>query len=338
MSRASKIFCLAALACVSCSPKVKDITVLRGELPSGLDEVEIHGPSLDTLLKGVDGSFEIEVPTDIYTLVNLESGPAGVSVVPDGTVLEIVLCDSSTVSSRTPGISLQEKLNGFLRTVAGAETPEDYKKEALAAINANSDNVVGAAAFQAACFLMDDEEMGQALRTLSPKARSLESVALVEKLYNARMETSEGCLYRDFKVNTVSGYDYGIPVHTRVSLSDYVGQGQFVLLWFWNSRDQLSLEQIPFLQELWKKYGNKGLQIVSVAMYDNPEDAIYAAYEYKMDWVALNNADDKLLDLYGALTLPLTVYFAPDGSILNRDLLGEDIVAAADHYFSQAEK
>lgn len=338
MSRASKLICLAALACAACTPRVKDVTVLRGELPSGLDEVEIHGAALDTLLKGEDGRFEIEIPTNPCTLVRLVSGPAQLALVPDGTVLEIVLCDSSTVSSRTPSISLQEKLNSLLRTLALAETQESYKKEAISAINANSDNVLGAAAFQAACFLMDDAEIGQALRTLSPQARSLESVALIERLYNARMETSEGYLYRDFRVKSVSGFDYGIPVYTRVSLSDYVGQGQFVLLYFWNSRDELSLEQIPYLKEVWKKYGKKGLQIVSVAMYDTPVEAMYVADEQGMDWVALNNAEDKLLDLYGALSLPLTVYFAPDGSILNRDLLGEDIVSAADHYFSQAGK
>lgn len=328
-------FCAAALLLLaSCAPKVKETTLLRGQLPAGLDELEIHCQALDTLLKGEDGRFEISLPTNLYDLVTIESGPAVLQLVADGTALDIVLADSSTVSSRTPEISLEEKFSAFLGEVSAAETPEDLKKTAVAAINAHKDDVVGAAALQMACLYMTDEELGQALRTLSSKARSSESMRVLEKLYNSRMETSEGCHFRDFTVNTVSGWDYGVPLRTKVSLSDYAGMGQFTLLFFWNSRDKFSVEQVPYIQQVWKKYGKKGMNVVSVSVGDQAEESVYASSELGMDWVTLNSAEVYVLDLYGAVTTPLVVYIAPDGTILNRDLLQDDIVNAADHYYS----
>ncbi len=328
------LFAAAALF-ASCSPKTSETTKIYGELPPGLNEVELHSETLDTVVRADGGKFVFETPTDPATVIYFACGRAEAVVVPDGTKLDLVLADSSYVTSRAPEISVQERLNDFSRKLAEVQDYEGLKNLALQTINAEKDNVVGAIAFQSAYVLMTDDELGQALRTLSPRARKFDIVPVVERIYNARKATSTGCYFRDFSVRTITGYDYGVPVYSNISLSDYAGMGQFVLLYFWNPDDENSISQIPFIKRVKDEFGRQGLEVVSVALYADAEYAMAAADELDFDWVALNGADDSVGDLYGLAVIPEVVYIAPDGTILDRGLFDEDIYSAAKHYFEQ---
>lgn len=332
---------LAAACMASCAPKVKDVTRIHGVAPQGLDEVGMSYADVDSVIKAENGSFYLELPTSRTDLVTFSSGPAVLQLIPDGTVLDLVLADSSYVNSRTPSISLQERLNVFTTKLLSVQDDlESGKRLALETINAERDNAIGALAFQTIYVYLDENEAGQALRTLSPTVRKSGSIALIERLYNARQETSSGHPYRDFSVRSVDHFEYGLPEYSRVRLSDFVGQGRFTLMFLWNVRDQMSLSQIPFIKDTYDSFRSKGLDVVSVSLYDTdpPYDSMYASQLYEMDWTALNGGDDSIADLYGVLTLPLTVYFDPEGNVLDRDLYGEDIKAAAQHYFTMMEQ
>lgn len=333
------ILCVLCLA--ACSPKVKDVTRIHGVAPEGLDEVEMTYASVDSVIKAENGNFYIELPTSRVDLVTFTSGPASLQLIPDGTVLDMVLSDSSYVNSRTPSISLQERLNDFMGKMLGVEDDlQSGKRIALETVNAERDNAIGALAFQTIYVYLDENEAGQALRTLSPIVRKSGNIALIERLFNARQETSAGHPYRDFSVKTVDHFEYGLPEYSRVRFSDFVGHGRFTMLYLWSARDELSLSQIPYIKDTYDTFKSKGLDVVSVSLYDTdpPYDSMYAAQLYEMDWVALNSGDDSIVDLYGALTLPLLVYFDPDGNVLDRDLYGDDIKGAAQHYFSMLEQ
>ncbi len=333
---------LAAAALAACNPQPKDVTKIYGVAPAGLDEIEMFYEDVDSLIIAEDGKFYLELPTNVARLVTFEAGPGSVEVIPDGTVLDVVLADSSYANSRRPEISVQERLNAFVdRVMESADRPfEETKKIALETINAEKSNAIGALAFQTIYPYLTEEEAGQALRTLSPAVRKSGTVAVIEKLYNARQETSPGRPYRDFSVRTVSSFDYGVPVYSRVRLSDFVGRGNFTLLFLWNARDQASLSQIPFIKDTYDSFKSKGLDVVSVSLYDAdpPYDALYVAQAYGMDWVALNGAEDTVADLYGVLALPLVIYLDPQGNIIDRDVYGEDIKSAAQYYFEQMEQ
>lgn len=329
------IILLAAVVLASCAPKIGKTTKIYGTLPAGLSEINIKSEKLDTFVRGDKGTFYFETATDLSSVLFFEGGMAELQVIPDGTKLDVVLADSSYVNSRTPSISANERLKAFVNEVQNCVDYESLKSLSLKTINVEKDNAIGALAFLSSYSLMTDDELGQALRTLSSKTRSFGGISIIEKLYNSRKETSSGRPFRDFSVRTIVGYDYGVPTHRNVSLSDYAGQGRFTLLFFWNPRDAVSLEQVPYLKQVKSEFGKKGLDIVSVAMFADADEAFASALDLGFDWVALNGADDTVADLYGVAALPEIVYIAPDGMIIDRDILGEDIVGAARHYFEQ---
>ena len=332
------IILLAAALLASCTPKIGKTTKIYGVLPAGLNEVNIKSEKLDTFVRGDKGKFYFETETDLAMVLFFEGGVAELQVIPDGTKLDVVLADSSYVDSRTPAISANERLKTFVHGVQNCTDYEQLKSLSLKTINMEKDNAIGALAFLSSYAILTDDELGQALRTLNSRVRGFGGISVIEKLYNSRKETSAGSRFRDFSVRTIVGYDYGVPIHRNVSLSDYAGQGNFTLLFFWNPRDAVSLEQVPFLKQVKSEFGRKGLDIVSVAVYADADEAVDAAAEQGFDWVALNGAEDYVADLYGIAVLPEIVYIAPDGMILDRDIIGEDIVAAARHYFEQLEK
>lgn len=334
MKKVSFLFLAIALLS-SCAPKVNKVTRIYGDLPAGLDEINIKSEKLDSFVRGDKGKFCIELPTDLTKMYILECGVSELQVIPDGTKLDVFLGDSCYVKSRTPEISAQERLNAFVEKASVALDYEELKTLALRTINAEKDNVIGALAFQSSYVLLTDDELGQALRTLSSKVRGFGVLPVIERIYNARNETSSGCYFRDFSVRTITSYDYGVPRYSNVNLSDYAGKGRFILLYFWNSRDENSLEQVPYVKRVKNEFGKQGLEVVSVALYGDAEEDKAVAEEQGFNWVALNGADDSVSDLYGLAVLPEVVYIAPDGTILNRELSGEDIYSAAKHYFEQ---
>ena len=103
-----------AVMVVSCA-QVSDVTEISGTVvPEGFDAVQVTiGEQLDTLVPVVDGKFAITVPTDVCQTGTLAAGQYGINFIPDGTPLQVVLKDTSTVTSKYPKISVQAKLNAF---------------------------------------------------------------------------------------------------------------------------------------------------------------------------------------------------------------------------------
>ena len=94
---------------------MSDVTEITGTVvPEGFDAVQVTvGEQLDTLVPLVDGKFSITVPTDVCQTGTLAAGQYGINFIPDGTPLQVVLKDTSVVTSKYPKISVQTRLNAF---------------------------------------------------------------------------------------------------------------------------------------------------------------------------------------------------------------------------------
>ena len=68
--------------------------------------------------------------------------------------------------------------------------------------------------------------------------------------------------------------------------------------------------------------------MLSVAVWDNPENTKAAAVEHGVVWNQIINAQRIPTDLYGIQGIPQIMLFGPDGTILRRDLRGDAIEAA----------
>ena len=108
-------------------------------------------------------------------------------------------------------------------------------------------------------------------------------------------------------------------------LSDYVGNGQYVLVDFWASWCGPCRGEIPNLIAAYNKHKDQGLQVLGIAAWDKPEDTLKAIGEEKIPYPQIINSQEIATDLYGIKGIPEIILFAPDGTILKRGLRGENI-------------
>ena len=344
------LFAAAAVVAVSACGGVSDTTRIAGVLEEeGLTEVNVMVEQLriDTLVAVTGGRFAVEIPADVTTMGIIAAGPYRATFIPDGTKLKVVLGPESSVKSSPnsvnarfvefseKSISVQENfMTEVQKLQAKTDVTEeqrdsllvanydrftgefiDFAREALAA---NSDNIIAISALSSlAVLLQDDAQMDSLIHTLSPAIAANKDVVVMKEGIRARLETAEGKMFKDFTVEDSDG--------KTVSLSDYVGKGKYVLVDFWASWCGPCKAEIPNVKAAYDKYRKKGLDVLSVAVWDSPEATKDTAKVYGVTWKQIINAGQEPTELYGIEGIPHVILFGPDGTILKRNLRGEEI-------------
>lgn len=177
----------------------------------------------------------------------------------------------------------------------------------------NNNNAVGA--WVLANWGLDPEQLDSIANLSGDVLKANPLVKEMLKQVEMLKKTAEGAMFTDFTIEQPDG--------TNVSLSDYVGKGNYVLVDFWASWCGPCRGEIPNIKELYDKYHDKGLDVLGVAVWDKPEDTRKAIDELGIVWPQIINAQQIPTDLYGIKGIPHIILFAPDGTIVARDLRDE---------------
>lgn len=140
------------------------------------------------------------------------------------------------------------------------------------------------------------------------------------------LETSEGKPYKDFAV------EYN---GTTKRLSEYVGDGHYLLVDFWASWCGPCRREMSTIKELYAKYKDKGLQVLGVAVWDKPQDTEAAIKQLGITWPCIINSQTIATDIYGVMGIPCVLLIGPDGTILSRNKQGSALKADVAKYLGE---
>jgi thiol-disulfide isomerase/thioredoxin len=151
------------------------------------------------------------------------------------------------------------------------------------------------------------------LKSQAEYAKYMAEVAAKQKA------TAVGSMFKDFAA------EYN---EKTTKLSDFVGKGQYVLVDFWASWCGPCRQEIPNLINVYDKYKGKKFNVLGVTVSDRPADSERAIEELGINYPQILNTPDSCANIYGINGIPHIILFGPDGTILERDLRGDDIEIA----------
>lgn len=335
------------LLCMSaCAVDVRPNYTVNIPVPASLDNTMAYlmdfdsGEKLDSaVVTGGSIVFKGNVSTPFIGRVVVSGQRGPIFIVEPGTVS----LDSAGNASGTPLNDRMETYNKLMSELKTRYSKLDLNDSVQAAtadsIVAVYDNIprsaykenpsspVGLFWFLQTAYDMDLQALDAAIAA-DP---SLGQSARVKGLRNAllaKAETSEGKHYKDFTV-TWNGKEQ--------KFSDYIKPGEYTLVDFWASWCGPCMRQAKVIKELYNKYNGKGLNVVGVAVWDEPANTEKAIKSHGLAWPCIIDAQTIPTDLYGISGIPCILLINPEGIIVSRDKMSNELIEAVDNAMSAYE-
>ena len=144
----------------------------------------------------------------------------------------------------------------------------------------------------------------------------------VWKFYWAMQKRLPGQDYHELELPDTTG-----TVHR---LSEYVGQGNYVLLDFWASWCGPCIGSMPMMKEIHNAYASKGLQIIGISFDSERDKWLSAINRLELPWLQLSDLKGRESigsEIYGVRAIPEIVLINPDGKIIATGLREEELKA-----------
>ena len=167
---------------------------------------------------------------------------------------------------------------------------------------------------------MNPEEMESIIAQSSAFIQSRNIIRKLSQRITNLKKTAVGQPFTDFTVETEDG--------KKVSLSDYVGKGNYVLVDFWASWCGPCRREMPNLVEAYAKYKNKNFEIVGVSLDQSADAWKEAIKKLNITWPQMSDLkywNCEGAQLYAVSSIPHTVLIDGEGTILARGLHGDEL-------------
>ena len=265
--------------------------------------------------------FDINTNNPFFAQLIIDGDRYGSFIVEEGNVI--------VQNKQASGTPLNEKLNAFGENVstlqakyqeaatdsAKQEIYNGYLNDMNKLMIENANNPLGLYLFLQQMYEMNLTQLNEALEQY-PQFKSSTRVNNYIAAMQKKEQTSPGHKYADFEIT----YD-----GKTSKLSDYVKPGKYTIVDFWASWCGPCMRQAAVLKEIYAEYHDKGLEIVGVAVWDEPQNTLEAIKTKELPWPNILNAQTIPTDLYGISGIPCIIIIGPDGTILSRDKQGDEL-------------
>ena len=190
-----------------------------------------------------------------------------------------------------------------------------YQAYSDSVMMANIDNPVGASLLIENAYEMQANTLDSVMNA-HPSLKAYARINKILEQKNIAAETGVGKPYKDFEVV----YD-----GQTQKLSELMQPDHYTLVDFWASWCGPCRREIPVIKEILNEWGPKGLDVVGVAVWDEPEATKKAMEQLDITWPVIIDAQKIPTDMYGILGIPCIMVIGPDGTILLRDLQGQEL-------------
>lgn len=162
------------------------------------------------------------------------------------------------------------------------------------------------------------DDVQKILKSISASVRAGENGKRVEEILSGKPLYINDAM-PDFLVQ--------LPDQGQKMLSECVKKGRYTLVEFWASWCTPCRHDIPHLKETYKRFHDKGFDIVSVSIDNDTTKWKKALGEEKMSWTQVCGAENeghrkKGMILYGANSVPRGFLIDPDGKVIHMTARG----------------
>lgn len=343
---------IAAITLIStaCADKGKSGYVIVGTVENAADGDMVYLESIEnTEVTRLDsavihnGSFTFEgrqdstvarylscmTATDVFSIpFFLENGHIEVKMVSGNESVTGTPTNDVHQEIRSKMAELLHKMNEIDRdstlTEEEAETRMDQAEREYAitlkeAVKKNIANPVGIFLFKEQYFENSLSENQALFRQIPSKYLNDPVLMGMQKQMESQEKTDINTLFTDFTMQTPEG--------KAVKLSDYIGKGKIVLVDFWASWCGPCRQAMPDLVKAYADYKGK-LEIVGVSLDEDAESWKKAIARLGITWPQMSDLEgwkSEAAKQYGIHSIPHTLLIDNDGTIIARNLHGEEL-------------
>ncbi len=115
-------------------------------------------------------------------------------------------------------------------------------------------------------------------------------------------------------------------------------KGKYVLVSFWSTASEASMNELPLLRSIYNDYHRKGLEIFQVSLDTDPERWKNVVRFEEIPWISVREPDPAnpvYSRLMNITTLPSNLIYDPQGNIINTNLTGRNLLIRMDQIFNQ---